>query len=461
MPKKMYLCLQSFKMDMERLPLLKNTTRTSSVDAEDRRPSHLHENYEPHLHRQVDHPTSNLDTIIHLLKSNIGTGILTMPQAFKYAGLYLGLFGTFFMGFIATHCMHMFLASANELCRRRTVPSMDYSETCYSAFSTGPPRLRKFAPHAKYITNTFLVLSQMGFCCVYYLFVAKNLQDVGNYYYGPIDVRYYLVVLLIPLIMLNFLKNLKILAPVSLFASILTVISLVIVFYYILHDIPSTKHVPKVGSLSELPLFFGIVIYSFEGIGIVLPLENNMRTPKAFDGLTGVMNTGMVIIAALYAAIGFFGYLKYGDCVAATITLNLDRSSIVAESVRVMFAIAIFFSYSLQFYIPMKIIGPWYRQLFSEQRQNLYDGLLRIGLIVLTFIFAAVVPKLGPIISLFGAVFSSSLALIFPPVVEVLTFGSKGMGRFHWKLLKNMAIITFGIYGFVLGAYLSILDLMK
>lgn len=72
-----------------------------------------------------------------------------MPEAFKFAGLYLGLFGTMFMGFIATHCMHMLLGCTNELCRRRIMPSMDYSETCYSAFLTGHPRFRKYAPHAK------------------------------------------------------------------------------------------------------------------------------------------------------------------------------------------------------------------------------------------------------------------------------------------------------------------------
>lgn len=78
-----------------------------------------------------------------------------------------------------------------------------------------------------------------------------------------------------------------------------------------------------------------------------------------------------------------------------------------------------------------------------------------------TVILAAVVPKLGPIISLFGAVFSSSLALIFPPVVDVLTFGLEGMGQYYWRLWKNVAIMLFGICGFALGAYISILELIK
>lgn len=99
-------------------------------------------------------------------------------------------------------------------------------------------------------------------------------------------------------------------------------------FYYILYDLPDSHSRPKAAPWSQLPLFFGTAVYAFEGIGNVLPLENNMKNPKSFRGPIGVLNVSMVIVASLYLSVGFFGYLKYGDEVKASITLNLDPNSL-------------------------------------------------------------------------------------------------------------------------------------
>lgn len=101
-----------------------------------------------------------------------------------------------------------------------------------------------------------------------------------------------------------------------------------IIFHYILQDLPNTNSVPSHATWAQLPLYFGTAIYAFEGIGVVLPLENNMKTPQDFGGATGVLNTGMVIVACLYTAVGFFGYLKYGNNVQASITLSLDANAV-------------------------------------------------------------------------------------------------------------------------------------
>lgn len=416
--------------------------------------------YHPASERCLEHPTSNFDTLIHLLKGNIGTGILAMPDAFKNAGLLFGVFCTLIMGTICTHCMHMLVQCSHELCIRSERPALSFSEVVEDSFSSGPISLRPYARKMKAIVNVFLVITQLGFCCVYFLFVATNLQDTLHLFHINLSVHVYLALLFPPIVGLAMVKNLKYLTPVSLVASIMTAWGLVITFYYILQDLPRASSVKQIATWHQLPLYFGTAIYAFEGIGVVLPLENNMKTPEDFGGLTGVLNTGMVIVAALYTAVGFFGYLKYGEHVLGSITLNLPNT-LLAHSVRFVMAAAIFLSYGLQFYVPMNIVWPYVKsKLSSEQALKHGEAVTRFVLISFTFLAAALIPNLSGIISLVGAFSSSALALIFPPLIEIMTFWPDQLGKNDWKLWKDCGIIIFGITGFIFGTYTSVENIL-
>lgn len=83
------------------------------------------------------------------------------------------------------------------------------------------------------------------------------------------NVMWYLLLLLVPMILINWVKKLKYLTPASLFASILTCSGLIITFFYMLQGLPDTSTVDSFSSWSQLPLYFGTVIYAFEGIGVV------------------------------------------------------------------------------------------------------------------------------------------------------------------------------------------------
>lgn len=56
-----------------------------------------------------------------------------------------------------------------------------------------------------------------------------------------------------------------------------------------------------------------------------MPLENEMKTPKSFVGLTGILNQSFTAIVCLYVGMGLFGYLRYGDDVAGSITLSMPE----------------------------------------------------------------------------------------------------------------------------------------
>ncbi|KAJ8394034.1 hypothetical protein AAFF_G00053780 [Aldrovandia affinis] len=67
---------------------------------------------------------------------------------------------------------------------------------------------------------------------------------------------------------------------------------------------------------------------------------------------------------------------------------------------------------------------------------------------------AILIPELDLVISLVGSVSSSALALVFPPLLEILVFHNEGLPL--WALLKNSVISLVGVVGFVAGTYTSI-----
>lgn len=147
-----------------------------------------------------------------------------MPNAYKQAGLYVGLLSTMGIGLICIHCMHIVVRCASELCQRLRKPSMSFSEVSFNAFHTGPEGVKKFGFLAERLVSVFICITQLGGCAVYFVFIATNLQEIIETYYGTIRVQYIIVALLIPMILLNFVRNLKYLAPLMMIASILTVL---------------------------------------------------------------------------------------------------------------------------------------------------------------------------------------------------------------------------------------------
>jgi proton-coupled amino acid transporter len=76
-------------------------------------------------------------------------------------------------------------------------------------------------------------------------------------------------------------------------------------------------------------------------------------------------------------------------------------------------------------------------------------------------VLAELIPKLGLFISLVGAVSSSTLALIFPPLINILTTWHTGYGKYHWALWKDLSLMLFGTIGFLAGTYVSVENIIN
>lgn len=191
------------------------------------------------------------------MKGSLGSGILAMPMAFRHAGLWFGLIFTFIIGGICTYCVHILVKSSQILCRRTRVPLMGYADIAETAFLAGPEIMQRWCSYARFIINTFLVIGLIGACSVYNIFVAQNIKDVVEAYAGEEPesyIRYYLLALLLPLILLNLIRNLKHLAPCSSVANICFFVGMVITMYYMLTDTAAVSERPTIGDVKNLPL---------------------------------------------------------------------------------------------------------------------------------------------------------------------------------------------------------------
>lgn len=83
------------------------------------------------------------------------------------------------------------------------------------------------------------------------------------------DVHQHMAVVLIPIMLSTWIRNLKYLVPISSIANFLVIAGYVATMYIMSHDVPSIYERRYIADWNNLPLFFGTVIYSFEGITLV------------------------------------------------------------------------------------------------------------------------------------------------------------------------------------------------
>ena len=103
-----------------------------------------------------------------------------MPDAIKNSGIIVGNIGLVVMGVICIHCMHLLVDNSQELSRRTGASYLSYSDVSYTCFLTSSSStLRKLAPMARVVTDVFLCITQLGFCCVYFVFVSQNIEQVS------------------------------------------------------------------------------------------------------------------------------------------------------------------------------------------------------------------------------------------------------------------------------------------
>lgn len=345
--------LPTYKFQLEHLP---GKWRVGTLRSA--RPENIPKDFEPYDHRGgiVEGATSNAETLIHLMKGSLGTGMLAMPNAFKNAGILNGLIGCALIAFIASYCMHQLLRIQHYICKQMGVPLIDYADAMENAVKGGPKPLRWLAKPAPYLVDFFLCSFQIGVGCIYISFISNNLKQISDMYLIELNLQVWFIITGLIILPLNQIRDLHHLSPLSTAGDFLVVAGLGVVFVYIFKDglkIEDDVHLfpesPVIGSA----LFFGTLMTAVQSIGVIVSLENNMKHPAAYRKPFGVFNIGMVFITCLYAFTGLVGYIKYGENIQGSVTLNLPTGSTLPTLVQLAFAFVVLFTYPLQCFMPI------------------------------------------------------------------------------------------------------------
>ncbi|KAI5735176.1 hypothetical protein M8J77_015219 [Diaphorina citri] len=432
------------------------------------------EDFDP-FDRHIEVPTANWETYIHFIKGSIGTGCLAMPSGFKSVGYLPGLFFGVFTGALTMMTLHLLMQIKYDVSKKMKYHVVQFPDVCELVMMEGPPSLRWLAKPLPIIVDFFIFWNHLGICCVYINFIADNF-DQACHHFSPdtsLEKIHWELIITAVMIVLNQVKNLHFLSPFSSIGNILLTIGLGMVCYYIFRDgldqpILRPGDVELFGKLYEVPLFMGTFLFASLGIGVLIALEDEMKTPSSYrKNPFGIFNMGFTTIIIIYLFVGVIGYYKYGQLVEGSITLNIPKDDPLAIIVRLIFAGVIIFTYPIHFYVSINIFWTNYvRWRFdttdSTQALKLwiYEFVIRCVLVIVSLLVTILVKQLSFLISIVGSFCLPLLGFLVPGLLE-LTINLSTKQSTPISILKDVFLIIFGLFFFLTGTFMGVVQVLQ
>lgn len=365
--------------------------------------------------------------VLMLLKSFVGTGVLFLGKAFYNGGL---LFSSITFVLIAIVSLYSFLLLLKT---KFVVPG-----------SFGDIGGKLYGPAMRYLILGSIVVSQMGFVAAYTIFVSQNLQAfvMGiTHCLRLISIQYFILIQLIVFVPLALVRDIAKLSSAALVADLFILAGLIYIFgnefKMIAQDGISDV---KFFNPKDFPLFVGTAVFSFEGIGLIIPISDAMREPHKFPAvLTGVM----VFLTILFGGAGALSYLTFGSKINTVVLVNFDTESKMVQSVQFLYSLAILLSVPLQLFPAVRIVenGLFTRSGKASLRIKWYKNIFRFSMVMactlISWFGAADLDKFVAFIGSFACV---PLCYVYPAMLHY-----KACARTRKQKMADIAMIVFGL----------------
>lgn len=281
--------------------------------------------------------------LLTLLKAFVGTGILFLPDGFRSGGL---LFSPLCLTAVAVLTVYAML----RLLQCRDLVGGTYGHVGFAAYGIWGKRM----------VQVSIILMQAGFCCTYVIFVAQNMQQVLAYVSGDaqsVASVSTLILLQVALyIPLSWIRYISYFSISNLIADVCILYGLAFIlgnsFSLLATNGPQRDVVAF--NATDYPVFIGTAIFTFEGIGLVLPTQSSLNRARQakFPSLLVATVVGLLLFYSFFASVN---YVAFGASVQPMVTSSLPRNG-WSISVQLGYSIAQLLSYPLFLFPAVKIM---------------------------------------------------------------------------------------------------------
>ncbi|KPJ16159.1 Proton-coupled amino acid transporter 1 [Papilio machaon] len=409
--------------------------------------------------------TNVLESVGHLVKSCLGGGVVAIHESYKACGLWTSMVLTIFIGFLISYCMYMIAKSAHRLYGRLHISTMSYPDVAEAAIAICPfPKLRKYSKCLRYAVDFTICVDLFGSCCVYQVVICRTIKQLVEgtdtvTLEGNPPLRVYILMLLIPCILICMITTLKYLAPFSILADVfLLILACATVYYGCLYSKVSIFEMPAFKNMPGLFEFLGVCVFSMEGVGVTMAIENNMKEPKKIGR---VLALGMSVVVGIVFVIGTFGYWGFGEDSKSPVTLNFPFTAF-SIALKVFMAIIIYVTFALNFWVPFDLVWFYIKKRYPPSKYWLWERVYRGSFVVVITLIAFVFPNVSAFIGLLGSFCLSNMGFIYPAFIELcVEWEYPGLGFMKWRLFKWIFICIFGVFLGVFGTYTNAKELIR
>ncbi|KAI4290580.1 MAG: hypothetical protein L6R35_000143 [Caloplaca aegaea] len=382
---------------------------------------------------------SSLGAASMLLKSFVGTGVLFLPKAYLNGGM---LFSNVVLLFVAALSYYCFILLVNT--RLKVEASFgDMGGILYGQW-------------LRVLILSSVALSQIGFVSAYIVFTSQNLQafilavsDCRTW----IDIKFMVLMQLIIFLPLSLIRNISALSLTAYIADFFIMLGLIYLYYYDILTITINHGVADIMNFNprDWSLFIGTAIFTFEGVGLIIPIQESMRQPSKFPPVLAAV---MVIITVIFVSMGALSYASFGSSTKTVVLLNLPQDDKFVNAVQFLYSLAILLSTPLQLFPAIRIME---NALFSRSGKN--DLKIKLGKNVFRFILVMVCAliawggagDLDKFVAIIGTFCCLPLVYVYPALLHF-----KAVAQTRWQKISDIGLCVFGLVMMVYTTSLTI-----